>query len=268
MDMREVVRVLRSYMSDEGVTLRREYGPQAVTAAEEMRELLNYRLQEEDVTNLQSLWQDFQTDPGSADAELAGALETLVEADPAMKRRLEEHLVDYRRVLAHPRASRGGSGQGTVAADFTGPIDGDEEQIRDLAHDEMGDGAYLYGNVRPGVETNDPNVGDGILEAGEDAQVITLGIDAEDLPLFFDRLSARIADHPELTPVEKNEVRAELQSLQNEVARGDGADVTRLVDEIRSIQETAPDIGAILLERLRDVAPYIGPVQTAVDVLS
>mgnify|MGYP006299016721 CR=1 FL=1 len=88
MAAQDVIRWLGRLMEDDGETIRRRHGPEAVAAAEDMARFLADRFEEESA--YAALWEAFEEDPEAHSAEVIGALEAWVEADPALARRIRD----------------------------------------------------------------------------------------------------------------------------------------------------------------------------------
>ena len=246
-----VVRILRQFMQDDEATLERRYGPQAVALAQELRSMLAVRLREE--SPYAALWEQFENQPQTAAAELTGALEALVEADPAVARRLHTFVEDWRRLvgslearMAHRRMEEQDLLiAGDVPSPTTAPAD---------AHD-MGGGAYLYGNVGAGrVSTARAvrGVNDGY-EGRFPVEGMELNV-AEVTPIF-EPVEAAVKTHPYISSAAEARLKVELAEVQVQVARGDQADVEKMAHHLHNIGRLAPDILEILLSRLTDLAP-------------
>src|SRR5437868_7049209 len=100
LDEGEVVRILSMYVKDDGLTLGDRYGAQAVTAIEDVRELIRAYLHIHGQN--QSLWQDFEDAPEANSAELTGLLEDFIESDPGFATRLNALYQEF--VLAGKRS--------------------------------------------------------------------------------------------------------------------------------------------------------------------
>jgi hypothetical protein len=100
MIIQEVVSILGDLVQDDGATLGERYGPRALTVAQNLRSLLAVRLQEE--SPYTSLWEQFEAEPQAVTAELTGSLEALVEADPALAKRLNAFVEEYHQIIVPP----------------------------------------------------------------------------------------------------------------------------------------------------------------------
>jgi hypothetical protein len=86
-----------------GEELEQQAGPEGVSLAGELRELLAARMREGDMYT--PLWEEFRAEPESNRAEVIGALEAMVEGDAALAERLNDLLEDFNELaLAHGTA--------------------------------------------------------------------------------------------------------------------------------------------------------------------
>lgn len=68
----------------------------------------------------------------------------------------------------------------------------------------------------------------------------------------FTNIYQYVEDHPKLTPTEKEDVKTELQEVEQEVQKGAQADETFLARRFRNIQRMAPDIVDVAFETLKN----------------
>lgn len=106
MSVREVTRIVSMYLEDGEDALEQRYGPQAVAAVEDLIALLKARLQKGSA--YVTLWDQLEAEPRATAEELTGTLEAMIEADPALARRLQAFLEEYRSsVTPRTEAERG-----------------------------------------------------------------------------------------------------------------------------------------------------------------
>jgi hypothetical protein len=217
--------------------------------AQDLASLLKARLEQE--SPYVSLWADFEADPGGMAAQLTGTIEALVEADPALGRRLEGLVREWRPVTGLPGARIVRAGQRVVgedkAAGMTIALEPDED---------VGKGTYLYGNLKPGSVT--PAGG---MEQTMDAvegidHVETMGIDQSRVAQLLNDMYVAIETHPGVDPVLEKDLKAELEEAVAQASRGSAADAKRLARHLQDIRQMHPDILQTLLARLAD--PEVG----------
>jgi hypothetical protein len=252
MAVREVVRFLRLYFQDEGASLRQRYGPEAVAAAEGIVRLLEPRLQDESAYG--SLWDAFEEDPEAADAQLTGALEAFVEGDPGMAKEVNAFVEEIHEVMARsreqkPPVDRQGFTQSDVIPDTTLTA-GDKYEW---------EGTYLYANVKDGTEplTEDTGASAADFERRREALMDTLN--SMGLPALFTRMREAAENHPGLTLNERVTLKERLETLQDEVAKGEEADGDAIVAYARRVEELSPDIAQFLLDGLTNFADRLSP---------
>ncbi len=234
MSVREVVRIVRSYLEDEGATLERRHGSQAVTVAQDLATLLETRLQEE--TAYISLWDQVEVQPQQTAMKLAGALEALVEADPALARRMEAFLDEYRRVIASVSPEREAPRRGTGT--YT-PPDGPGTYSED--------GTYLYGNLRPGV-TSRSEVGEGELPAAADVE--TAALDTSQVISLFQEMYVLVEEHEVPSPAIKRKLRAKLERVATDIVAGEEEYETSMIDHLRAVERLSPPVYRVVIEKL------------------
>jgi hypothetical protein len=250
MAVQEIVRLLRDQIQDDGVTLRRRHGPQAVTVAEDIKSLLAARLQKEPA--YASLWSRFEDEPQAMTAELTGVLEALVEADPALVKRLNGFIEEFHQVIAPPRARLLGP------SPVKSPVGGGVPDTTFTAEDDTdtGRGAYLYGNVRSSKVTS---IGRGV--RGRRVPIATVvGPDAVDVKLLFEQLRATVKERSDLDAPVKSKLEDELQGMLTQIISADGGDVKAFTHHLQNIRRLDLDIFEVVLDQLTSLASDLGPV--------
>jgi hypothetical protein len=220
-----------------------------VSAAQDLASLVRFRLGQE--SPYVSLWADFEADPDAMSAELTGAMEALVEADPALGRRLEGFVREWRPVTGPPGA------ESTPAALEIGVTGEDSRRTIALeANEDVGKGAYLYGNLEPGTVAP---VGGAVreIDRAEGVEHIeTIGVDPSRVARLLDDMYRAIETHPGIDPVLEKDLKAELEEAVAQASKGDEADEDQLARHLRNIGRMHGDILKALLDRLTD--PEVG----------
>jgi len=277
MAVQEVVSVLRTLLQDNGETLRARHGAEVVAAVQDIERLLSKRLQQESA--YASLWDRFKENPQGLAMQLTGALEAMVEADPALARRLDAFVREYHEVIAPPDVEQAQTGNevmavgGDVLDTALKPVEVAEEENRgpyapDTASDtrfnaSVERGTYLYGNVKGGKEDVGRAVGVEVFDFGRRAEIVNL-VDVRGVGRLFEQLTRAVSEHPAIDDALKKEVVAELQSAESQVRQTEDADSAILAQHLHKLQEMAPDIADILLNALSTAD--LGPaVQRAVE---
>ena len=273
MAVQEIVRRLTEYVRDDGETIRRRDGPQAVTLIEDLRDVLVVHLREE--SPYSELWDEFRSDPEDTSAELTGALEALVEAEPALAKRMDGFMERYRRLSAAPRVAplRSAEDDLTVAGKPLETTVTVEDTSVDVPHTPtapadagIGEGTYLYGNMESGT----PSVQKGIefTGLGIRGQVIDISGRQPELNLLFDQIVSGVEARADLNSAAKDELKAALRGVESQLAAGEEIDEAALVQDLSYIHQIDPDVLDMLVSELNNMLSGLGgAVQQIVDSL-
>jgi hypothetical protein len=101
------------------------------------------------------------------------------------------------------------------------------------------------------VQGNKIIVSSGSKYVGGDDNSVT-GWSAKDVENFFAKVTQKIDAKPELAPTDKEDLKAEVQDLQTEVAKGEEANESFLERRLRNIKRMAPDILETIATTLAD----------------
>ena len=113
-----------------------------------------------------------------------------------------------------------------------------------------GGGAYIGGNV---------SVDGGSKFVGRDDNS-TVGLSADQAAQLFESIYKQIDQSAHLKPDEKNDVKADVQDVQKEVAKGEEADEGFLERRLRNIKRMAPDILDVITTTFADPALGVAKV--------
>jgi hypothetical protein len=263
MELVEVTQVLRTLFGEGGERkLSLRHGQQAVEVAREMADLLEVHLQEEGPHG--SLWREFKNMPEERAPELTGALEALVEADPALERRLEAFMERLGQGSSTPLT-------GTALIDPGGAVQEDTVPV-EAGIDEIGQGTYLRGNVPGGTESEGRKIGLDESDLGGQGRLKRRELADVTPPEYFRELSRTVKDHPGISSAAKFGLEAELRKIQTLVARGDElnrVEQDRLVSHLKNVHRLGKDIFEILMQRFRETRSELsGKVQDAIGRVS
>ncbi len=252
MAVNEVVRVMRDYIEEDGARLEQTYGPEAVLAAADMKELLAERLTEESAYG--ALWERFEADPEAVGVELVGALEAMIEADPALAKRLNEFIEAFHQVQAGdqartfaPMPEKSPVGGGVPDTTYTSQ---DEEMV-------VEEGAYLYGDVPTSDVTS---VGSGV---GGQRNFWEMALEGAttDINLLFDRLQATVERHEDLDSTRRADLKEALKRILAEVLMAEGTvDIDALARHLRTVRRIDVDLYRLLLHHLSTLAEDLDPL--------
>jgi hypothetical protein len=248
--VQEIVRILRDHIQNGGVTLRRRYGARAGTVAEDIRSLLAARLRKESA--YASLWDRFEIEPQTVAAELTGALEALLEADPALAKRLNGFIEEYHRAIA-PSRNRSLS-DGTAESPIRGGIPDTPFTAKDDT--EASGRAYLYGNIR---SSSTASIGRGV----QGRQVYFAGktrSNALDINVLWDQLQTTVDGQDDLDAAVRSSLKDELRKLLAQVRRADEDKTEILVRHLQNIRKLDLDVFEVALSQIASLAEDLGPV--------
>ena len=235
MSAQEIVEVVGELVVDDGERLRQQHGSRALTAAREMETALVPRLQENEMQA--TIWQQFQEAPGAGAPYLVLAVEDLLNADAALAWRLDALLGQYRRATrrAGGRVDTGGGAYvgGSVSVEGGDFVGRDETTV-------SGGGNAISDHGRSTVvkQTADPEAV------------------ARAFRLFYDAVEAK----PDLSDPERADLKAELEEVEEELAKGEGADEGFIARRLRSVKRMAPDIWDVVITTFGNPVAGLGMV--------
>jgi hypothetical protein len=119
---------------------------------------------------------------------------------------------------------------------------------------DTGGGAYIGGSV---------TVSGGGDFVGRD-QVKTVGLTGPDVAELFKPIYAAIEARPETPAADRADLKADVEEIQAEVAKGDKADESFLARRLRNLKRMAPDILEVVLATLANPAAGLGAVAAKV----
>ena len=80
------------------------------------------------------------------------------------------------------------------------------------------------------------------------------GLSAAELQQLFEPIYEQIATRPDTSPDDKADLTADVRDIEEEVAKGDGADEAFLAQRLRNIGRMAPDILDVVVAALANPA--------------
>ncbi len=255
MAVADVVTVLMEYCEDGEETFRDLRGPEAVIAVQEVIDLLQRELGGQ--LDYGPLWDEFEAAPRQTAADLTGALEAMIEADPGLADKLEVLLEAYYATSQPVGSTTGDSMPESEASQFVPREDAriESHEAEPRRHtDEAGEGTYLYGNVRAGDVTVEKalELGGDVLDGMASIPVRReLDVLSFDVAQLFDQLRTTVRQEPALSDETRAELRQELDGLEAELMLGDETDQDRLVEHLRRVGDLDPDFLELLLTGLR-----------------
>ncbi len=247
MAVEDVVEVLVEYCHDQE-TFEDLHGAEAVIVVRDLVDLLRRELGGQ--LDYDTLWAEFESSPEDAAADLSGALEAMVEADPGLAHRLDELLREYYATAgATPSALDGGAPGSDDVHIMPGLSSVERPEEKPTRHtDDAGEGTYLYGNVPAGDITVGQalEMGSEVLERLPEGEVPSL-----DVRGLFEQLRQTAAHEPKLSDPIRERLRDKLEELEAEIMLGDEADEEEIVGHLRRIGELSPEVLELVLTGLR-----------------
>jgi hypothetical protein len=255
MEIEKAVQAMVNYLRDDGATLERRHGPEAATAAQDLVALLSARLQDESAYI--SLWDQFQVQPRQTADQLAGALEALLEADPALSRRMEAFLEEYQEASAG--AASGEEETSEEEEEGTSESENEAYQPVNTPGDYSETGTYLYGNLSPGIASAG-EISEVELLSEEGFDVEASAPDVSEVLALFQDLDALVEERAGAGPAVKQSVRAELEQMATDVAEGRDEDEEFIVNRLCAIEDLDPEIYRLVIEKLAGPEADFAPV--------
>jgi hypothetical protein len=224
---------MNTFLEDGADSLEAEHGAEAVTVAQDLAEILEQRLSEESA--YVSLWPRFAEDPSAVAPQLTGALEALVEADPAFAKRLNGLMEEFHRVIGPFRA------RATGPRSRKSPVGGGVPDTTYTTQDDAyaDENEYLYGDVR---SSSADDVGRGVRGGQPDlrprARLDRVGPDITSVTQVFEMLEETLETQAGVEGAEREQLRVALEGLKEQFSRGAEADVNRIFKNLYAIKQT------------------------------
>ncbi len=255
MEMVDVVDLLVKYYARERAKPGSAPGMLGGPVLSEMDRYLQAQLEEH--TGFITLYEAFQANPQGTSAELTGALEAIIEGDPAVRETLNALMDEYYIVTktegAGIKPSNAEEAEEEEENLDSEELPGTETEIVDQTDDYF-EGEYLYGtaNTRRGSESEgrvidvNEDVSMGLSEDSDD--LAELGMHTERIPSAFTQVSVAVQDHPDLPPPVKDLILRHLDVIAAQVALEEGANMKIIRKNLRAIQRLSPDIMNVLMD--------------------
>jgi hypothetical protein len=235
----QIVQVLEALVRDEGADLERRHGTTALARAREIETALVPHLRGRPMYD--GIWSEFRQEPGEATSMLVEAVKRLLGANAVLSAQIKPLLKAFRQAT------------------------GASTEIN------TGGGAYVGGNVevkngdfvgRDKHTTTTRITGDGNV-VGNDSSATVIkqqGADATAIAQAFADLYTAVAQQRGLSPAAKADVQAELQEVETEIRKGQGADEGFIRRRLRSIRSMAPDIYDVIITTFANPVAGLGMV--------
>jgi hypothetical protein len=150
----------------------------------------------------------------------------------------------------------GGVDLSSGQTDIGGDVAGRDKVVSDSHTINTGGGAYFGGSVK---------VDHGSKLVGRDDNSVNIQADA-DLAKVFESIYRQIEQRPATPAEDKADLKAEVEDVEAEVAKGDEASVGFLERRLRNLKRMAPDILEVVVDSLGK--PSLGVAMTIRKVLA
>lgn len=220
---------------------------------EEMADFISERLEED--TPHKVVWDDFANDPEDNATSLAGILEMLFEAQPAVRERVRGFMQAVTAIEAQK------SDQEYVPDNIEddlksspGGLVPDEDEDSEILADhvvEKNPPAYLYGNERAGFESDRQAPVSKPFMVGKNAQIIYVPTEKVQFPFMFMHLGRLTETSEDLTLQEKQVVQEKLEEIRFQLTGERPVDEPKLANAFEAIWEVAPSYANALIESLQ-----------------
>ena len=225
-----IVEVLAELVPDQGVTLTRRHGSQALATAQAIKAELSPHLEGDPA--YAPLWQQFQARPTELAPALAGVLRVILAADAALARRLDDLLASYHQAISTTTAINTGGGA-YIGGNMT-----------------MSGGDFV-GRDKIAI-TGDGNV------VGDHSRATVIkrtGMAGDEVAALFDRALALARRKP---PEVREDLEGAVEIAQEETQKGDDADKSLLNKALDVLLDKGPDILELVLDAILNPAAAAG----------
>lgn len=250
----EIVNYLTRYQQERAGDIQEDLLPERVDdLMEQMGNFLRIRLEED--TPFKNVWEDFINAPGTNADSLAGILESLFEAQPAVRARvdgfmravsaIESQQSDHEPARVNPEESLKAEPGGLV------PDEGEASSLMADTRQEKNPPAYLYDNERAGFESDRQKPVSKPFMIGKNAQVIYIPDEEMKFPFMFMQLGQLTETSKDLNLQQKQTVQANLQSIRSQLTGEQPFDESDMGNAFETIWEVAPSYANALIESLQ-----------------
>ncbi len=221
---------------------------------EQMGDFLAHRLEED--TPYQGVWNEFKQAPEDQGASLTGALEALFEAQPGVRDRVNGFMQKITALEAQNSDLEYTEKdiEDKIQSEPGALIPGEDEssEIQADRKVEKNPPAFLYGNERPGYESDRQAPVSNEFMVGKNAQIIYTPSEEMQFPFMFMRLGQLTERSQELTLQEKQIVQENLQEIRFELTGEREFDEEKMANAFQRIWEAAPSYANALIESLQN----------------
>lgn len=227
--------------------------PQISDLVGQMGEFLEHRLEED--TPFQQAYDAFKAAPEDNDASLVGILETIFEAQPGVKVRVDGFMqgITALEVKDKEHAFVPIKPEDSLRAESV-PIENESVLNLDSQSSKVGgveQPTYLYGNERAGFEADPLPPATSPFQVGQNAQIIYLPDEKMKFPFMFMQLGKVSEDSDTLTLAEKEKLQINLENIRAQLTKDETFDESQMANAFQAIWEVAPSYADALIESLQ-----------------
>lgn len=245
--------LIRHYQDQAGKIEQDLLSDQINDLIRQMGDFLAERLAED--TPHKVIWEEFTQNPEENAASVSGILEALFEAQPAVRERVSCFMQAVTSLEAKNKDSKAAeeSNEDKLQSE-PGVLIPEEGETSDILADrkvEKNPPTFLYGNERPGFESDRQAPVSNEFMVGKNAQIIYVPSEEMQFPFMFMRLGQLSEGSNELTVGEKQIVQNNLQEIRFELTGEREFDEEKLANAFEEIWEVAPSYANALIESLQ-----------------
>jgi len=228
--------------------------------AEQMGQFLETRLEEE--TPHKVVWDEFSQSPEKNSASVVGILETLFEAQPSVRERVNGFMREITAV--ETKETDNLSLESTIRSELNSETaglsasTGEITDTQDSDNMEKNPPTYLYGNERAGFEASPQAPITQAFQVGENAQIVYNPAAKVQVPSLFDHLSNLIETSKDFNLMDKRKLQENLKVIGLQLTGKLAYEEQEVAQSINAIWEISPSLADALIESLQsdiDVLP-------------
>ena len=260
----EIVAYLTRHYQEKTGEIQEDLLPEAINdLIQDMGAFLEEHLEEDTPHKL--AWDAFAQNPEENAASLAGILEAVFEAQPAVRERVDGFMQKVTAIeTKHSTRTRPQIRiENKLQAEPGNLITDEAEESAILADKEVQKNppAFLYGNEQAGFESERELPESNEFLVGKNAQIIYMPSEKMQFPFMFMRLGQLSESSKNLTIKEKQIVQENLQEIRFQLTEERPFDATKMANAFEAIWEVAPSYANALIASLQDHIDEL-PVKT------
>ena len=248
----EIVDYLVRYFQEQNQGMKNLLSPKIDDLIGQMGEFIRTKLVDD--TPHRRIWDVFSKEPMDNAAQLTGVLETIFEAQPAVRDRvdgfmnnvtaLETDTTKFRRTTSNIENSLQ-TEPGAMVSDESNKILANTEE-------EKNPSIYLYGNEQADFESARQSPVANPFMIGKNAQIVYVPTNEVEFPELFEHLLALSENSQELTPTQKQDIQVKLQTIRSMLLGELPIVDQELTDLVQSLWDMKPEYANVLIKSLQN----------------